>query len=204
MTALLSEPRQPRAQASKPTPLLRFVPSTEPPYDDERPEHERTWPPRARSGWEQLSLLTRSDLEVAILAEPAFPELQPLVPEPMPVGDCFDQEGEREPNPDGLEPIGAVAPRYVRAFLEVLAGQRQARQLAKVATPEVLDELDQRGADLDVVWAPTLRSVRVCEPVPGVAEVSAVVANADRLQALAMRLSGFGGLWVITYASIVQ
>lgn len=192
-----------RLEAERPAPYLRVLPSTEPPYDDERPEHERTWPRTAWCGWEQLTLIDRTELTQPVLVPPVFAvdEEPELVAAPQ--GDVFDQEVEPEPSPDGLAPAGETSQRYVRAFLEVLSGQRQLRTLAKVLAPDVMDELDGRGADLDVVWAATLQSVRICEPVPGVAEISAVVIGPQRTQALTMRICGFDGVWVVTQAAVI-
>ena len=219
MTAVLAEtlavpphatPRAPSpGPLPRPLPFIRLVPDCDPPYDDERPEHERTWPPRAESEWVQLALLNRSDLMLPALPPPAFPQPVPLIAEAAAprMGDCFDEDVESQPSADGLAAASTIVHRYVRAFLEVLSGQRQPRSVAKVVSPEVMDELDNRGADLDVVWAPTLRTVKLCEPVPGVAEVCAVVSTSShgtaRAKALMMRLCGLDGRWVITYASFL-
>jgi hypothetical protein len=40
-----------------------------------------------------------------------------------------------------------------------------------------------------------LRSIRVCEPADGVAEVSAVVQIGPRFRAMAARLEGLDGRW---------
>ena len=44
--------------------------------------------------------------------------------------------------------------------------------------------------------------VRVCEPVDGVAEISAVVHDRGRVRAIAMRLSGCDGRWLVTVLQI--
>jgi hypothetical protein len=41
----------------------------------------------------------------------------------------------------------------------------------------------------------TIRSVRVCEPADGVAELSAVVQVGTRYRAVAARLEGLNGRW---------
>jgi hypothetical protein len=62
-------------------------------------------------------------------------------------------------------------------------------------------------------WAASVRSVRVCEPADGVAEVSAVVVGLEavaatkgrtgaagrrRCRAVALRLEGVDGRWMMT------
>jgi hypothetical protein len=48
-----------------------------------------------------------------------------------------------------------------------------------------------------------VRSVHLCEPVDGVAEASVVVAGALRWWALALRLEGLNGRWVLTHVLFV-
>ena len=43
-----------------------------------------------------------------------------------------------------------------------------------------------------------VRGVRVCLPADGVAEASAVVIDADRVRAVAVRLEGLDGRWRAT------
>jgi hypothetical protein len=46
--------------------------------------------------------------------------------------------------------------------------------------------------------AEQVRSVHVCEPADGVAEVSVVIAGGERPRALALRIEGWRGRWVCT------
>jgi hypothetical protein len=76
----------------------------------------------------------------------------------------------------------SVARGLVQAVLEVLAGDRPARQLVTVTTERILLELEaavpRRGRPRP--WALSVRSVHLCEPRAGVAEVSAVVVGLER------------------------
>lgn len=189
---------------SEPPLFIRLVPPCDPPFDDERPPWERTWPPQQPSGWVQLPLLDRVDLELPCLLPPVF-ELAETSPPPS--ASATDDDGffERQPTErEGLPEPGPVAGRYVRAILEVLSGQRQSRQLTKVMTPDVLEQLECLGTGaVPRVWASTLRSLHVSEPLPGVAEVCAILQRDGRATALAMRMAGLDGRWVITSSALV-
>jgi hypothetical protein len=98
------------------------------------------------------------------------------------------------------------APRaamLARAILETLAGDRPVSQLLPWTTTDVYDDLealvDPRTAR---PWASSVRRIRVCEPVPGVAEVAAVVQRGGRAAALALRLEGLDGRWLLTALSV--
>ena len=69
-------------------------------------------------------------------------------------------------------------------------------------TPEVYAVIARRAAvsrhrGLPATRRATVRRVRVCEPADGVAEASAVVVDGSRVRALAMRLVGLDGRWVV-------
>jgi hypothetical protein len=102
------------------------------------------------------------------------------------------------------EPAERPGPRavgLVRALLEVMAGGRSPRSLAPAATLEMqpqLGRLARRGRDQQSTWARSLRSLRVTEPAPGVAEVTAVIQQGPRCAALALRMEFRAGQWVLT------
>jgi hypothetical protein len=91
----------------------------------------------------------------------------------------------------------------VQVLVEVMAGLRPASQLLRWTTTAVHEDIRAlvrptvRGRR-PAVRRPVVRSVRVCEPADGVAEVSAVVAGEHRTRALALRLEGGDGRWRIT------
>ncbi len=99
-------------------------------------------------------------------------------------------------------PPPAVAGRAVLVLtLEVLAGRRPAGQLRPVTTPGLFAALTggRRPAWCAGGTAPlVLGPVHVCEPVDGVAEISAVARRAGRAHAVAARLEGLDGRWRCT------
>ena len=86
----------------------------------------------------------------------------------------------------------------VRVLLEVLAGDRPARQVSPWVSPKVLAGLEQRRAPGRRARHTLLRSVHVAEPVESVAEVTAVVRSGERFRAVALRLEGRDGRWLVT------
>ena len=91
----------------------------------------------------------------------------------------------------------------VQVLVEVVAGLRPASQLLRWTTTGVHEQV--RGLVLRpargqrrTARRPVVRSVRVCEPADGVAEVAAVVSGQHRTQALALRLEGGDGRWRVT------
>lgn len=90
-----------------------------------------------------------------------------------------------------------------QVVVEVLAGLRPASQLLRWTTTLVHEQILRLAAHPSpargrTTRRPVVRSVRVCEPADGVAEVSAVVAGHPRTRALALRLEGGDGRWRVT------
>ncbi|MGY1887234.1 Rv3235 family protein [Blastococcus sp. SYSU DS0753] len=106
---------------------------------------------------------------------------------------------------DELPPVGAAARRLVTTALEALAGRRPLAQVRPLASPGVYAAL---SAGRRPRWcaegnAPVvIGRVRVCEPVDGVAEVSAVTHRGGRAHAVAARLEGMDGHWRCTVLQI--
>jgi hypothetical protein len=126
--------------------------------------------------------------------------------------------------PRGLA-TGAVNPLDPRqaccmvalAAVEVLAGTRPIAQLARWVTPGVYDALARRAAltaprtrvldpaaaqadlrDADpTAWSrrPSVRRVRACPVDEHTLEASVVIAHADRVRAVALRLTRDAGRW---------
>lgn len=87
--------------------------------------------------------------------------------------------------------------RLLIAMLESIAGRRSPQQLAPHLSQAVLSGLLTARA---TPWAErartaSLRSIRVCEPADGVAEISAVIQTGKRFRAVAVRLEGLDGRW---------
>lgn len=173
-------------------PRLQRVPALplDPPYDDELPA---------------AAPVTDGSLALALplplpLGGPARRALA-LVP---PAGPARRRAAPRPPDERAVTPRGALpdprprAVALVRALLEVLAGDRPSRHLAAATSLEVLEQVERRCRAGGRTWARSLRSVRVTEPVPGVAEVCALVDRGSRCAALALRLEGLDGRWMVT------
>jgi hypothetical protein len=70
-----------------------------------------------------------------------------------------------------------------------------------ISTPELalrVPPLVRKARAGQRTWRGSVRSVRVCEPSPGVAEVTAVVELGSRVGALAVRMEYGGGQWWLT------
>jgi hypothetical protein len=102
--------------------------------------------------------------------------------------------------PDPRERAAAA----VRILMEVLAGDRPARQVAGWVSPSILERLEQHRVTPAHRRARRcyLRSLHVSEPNDAVAEVAAVVSHdgsgSARRRAVAMRLEGREGRWTVT------
>ena len=95
--------------------------------------------------------------------------------------------------------------RLFTLTLEGLAGLRPLSQVQRLTAPNLYANLVHRRRP---VWcaggtAPVLLGpVHVCEPVDGVAEVSAVARRSGRAHAVAARLEGLDGRWRCTALQI--
>lgn len=101
----------------------------------------------------------------------------------------------------------AWSQNMIRAALEVMDGLRPASQLARWLTPEVHERISRRGLlarrrRQRQQRPSTVRSVHVCEPIDGVAEVAAVVVYQNRVRAVAMRMTGVDGRWKISVLQV--
>lgn len=111
---------------------------------------------------------------------------------------------ERQPTVRALLPDPAQhARRIAQSIIEATAGLRPPTQLIRHLAPSVYGTVARRsllaarrpnpGGRRAVVTA-----VRVCEPRDGVAEAALVVADGTRARALALRLEGLDGRWLVT------
>ena len=130
-----------------------------------------------------------------------------LVREPCDPDEDDDEDGPVRPRTTATCDLPAPAQwgrRLVQVVIEVLAATRPASQLVRWSTQEVYDQIVSRivRGPRPAAGAPRPRlmvcSVRVCEPADGIAEVSAVVRGQHRVQAVAVRLEGRDGRWVLT------
>lgn len=100
------------------------------------------------------------------------------------------------------EPL-AWARRMVQAVLETYDGTRSAEQLSRWVAPEIRERARRRGQlarrrGRRAHRPPVVRTVRLCQPRDGVCEVSAVVWADGRVRALALRMCGVDGRWLVT------
>ena len=121
---------------------------------------------------------------------------------PMPADDEDDFGPVPTRSADLPDPL-VWSRRLAQVVVEVLAGLRPASQLLRWTTTLVHEQVRKLAAQPTAeqrrtTRRPVVRSVRVCEPADGVAEVSAVVWGQYRTQALALRLEGGDGRWRIT------
>lgn len=132
-----------------------------------------------------------------------------LVSEPSDNQDQDEEDDDGPVRPRTTASCDLPAPaqwgrRLVQVVIEVLAATRPASQLVRWSTQDVYDQIVSRIACGPRPAAGTPRprltvcSVRVCEPADGIAEVSAVIRGQHRVQAVAVRLEGRDGRWVLT------
>lgn len=131
----------------------------------------------------------------------AFPATRPDVPERT--DPTFGPRSTR--SSDLPDPV-ATSSALVQAVVEVLGGSRPMAQLSRWLSTDVYTGLARRAglaARLRRGTVPAARPavvarVRVCQPRDGVAEASAVVVDAERVRAVAVRLEGLDGRWRAT------
>lgn len=102
-----------------------------------------------------------------------------------------------------LPPAEVWARKLIQAILEVCEGSRSPDQLSRWLAPDVRERVARRGVlarrrTRRPHRAPLVRALLLCHPADGVCEVSAVVHSSGRVRALALRMSGVDGRWLIT------
>lgn len=115
------------------------------------------------------------------------------------------------PSRDLPDPAG-WGRRVTQLIVEVAAGHRPAAQLVRWTSDHVYRQVRELARPVPTATAvgrirtlsrgeserPVVGGVRVSEPGDGVAEVAAVVHRRHRVQAVALRLEGRDGRWVVT------
>jgi hypothetical protein len=162
------------AAPTQPRVVVRPAPRREPPFDDEISD-----PLRQPRPYDQ-----RLPFELPVPRRPAWPARPSLR--------------------RGLPDPAAWTRRLLIGMVEAAAGRRPLHQLAAMVSPGVLRGL---GADFeraattgDPHWLhrATVRTIRGCEPVDGVAEICATVEAGRRVRAVALRLEEQHGRWRCT------
>ncbi|WP_198012525.1 Rv3235 family protein [Promicromonospora sukumoe] len=116
-----------------------------------------------------------------------------------------------EPDPDLPDPTAQVC-RVVRAAVEVLRGERPAAQLARWVTPQVYDQLLERGRlmrEARQVLPPrpkahpaAVRRVRMVRLGATSAEATVILHDEGRVRAAAVRLEARRGVWRVAVLEI--
>jgi hypothetical protein len=99
---------------------------------------------------------------------------------------------------------------FLSLCLEVLNGFRPVTHLRPLTAPTEFSAVtEQVGRALDRIPRGSgrprvrLRELRVCEPLPGIAELAAVLGHGDRAWAMALRLERRPTGWLCTFAQVV-
>lgn len=127
---------------------------------------------------------------------------------------AFDAAAGRpapEPEPALPDPTALVC-RVVRAAVEVLRGERPAAQLARWVTPQVHDQLLERGRLMREArrtepprpraHPATVRRVRTVRLGTTSAEATVILHDEGRVRAAAVRLEGRRGTWRVAVLEI--
>lgn len=105
-----------------------------------------------------------------------------------------------------LAPARPWTAHLSRSLAEVMEGSRDATQLTRWVTPEILTRLARRNALARRFGTATgttgVLSVRTCHVRDGIVEASAVVVVRNQVRAMALRLEGLDGRWLLTALEI--
>lgn len=121
-----------------------------------------------------------------------------------PEQDCERRPTRRSQLPDPQPFVAKIA----QAIIEVIGAQRPAPQLIRHTTPAIYSGLARRALlaakrHRSGPRRPAMvRRVRVCEPADGIVEACAVVVAHGRVRALALRLEGLDGRWLVTQLTV--
>jgi len=158
--------------------------------------------PRVEPPCLDASTIDRMYAEAASTERRGARYVQPSIPL-EPAGDAevdFDaQPTLRQDLPDPTTWVHRLMP----ALLECMAGQRPAAQLIRWVSQSCHQRIARRGKTarrrgVRGIRRPKVLKVSVCEPADGVAEASVVIHFDGRVRAVALRLEGLDGRWVVT------
>ncbi len=121
----------------------------------------------------------------------------------------------RRPTPEHLLPDPRHwAAQFVQAAVEVATGRRPVTQLVRWTSEDVRALLTRRaalsarrqasrpGAAAGPARRTVVSSARAFQPCAGVVEASVVLADGDRVRAVALRMEGLDGRWRVTALEI--
>ena len=181
---MTASPRAPQPSATAPLRLV-VVPTPQPPLEDER-------------------LPLRLVVPGAVAPRPMHrPGPRPNAVRP--IGRADQDFGPSLSTRADLPDPREAGRRLITCTLEALIGRRSLTQIRSMTSLGVFTALTQgrRPRWCADGTAPVLvGTVHVCEPVDGVAEVSAVARRGGRAHAVAARLEGIDGRWRCTALQI--
>lgn len=106
-----------------------------------------------------------------------------------------------------LPDITAFAHNYCRSAAEALTGFRPIEQLRRNSTLGIMEWLRQYAIPIArrrrAAPAPTVKSVSVCIPTEGVAEVSAVIQRGPRVRAMTARFVEMNDQWKCVHLQVI-
>lgn len=102
-----------------------------------------------------------------------------------------------------LADVSRVLPGIVLGMLEAMDGVRPVSQVSRWFAPAITERITRRGVvarrrGARPQHATRVLKVRVCRPATSIAEASVVVSHAGRVRAIALRLVGVDGRWIVT------
>ncbi|SNC71498.1 hypothetical protein SAMN05445756_1512 [Kytococcus aerolatus] len=114
---------------------------------------------------------------------------------------------DRQPTPTAdLPPATPWTAHLCRTLVEVMDGSRSAQQLTRWVTLDILHRLARRSTLArrhgTATGSTRVRSVRTCHVRDGIVEASAVVVVRGQVRAIALRLEGLDGRWMLTALEI--
>ena len=173
-------------------PYLTPVPDSLPPFDDERTAMRRLRVLSPALPVHRTPAVPIRRIRAARAVRITASETQETVPGWSREADV----GVRSTPTSALPPAGRAAQLLARALIEVLSHQRPLAQLRPYCAPDVFAGLQTRQQPTRTLAS--VRTVRVCEPADGAAEVAVVARAGQRSWALAFRMEGIDGRWRIT------
>ncbi|GAB3495687.1 Rv3235 family protein [Flexivirga lutea] len=128
---------------------------------------------------------------------------QPALRVVLGAGDTDPQFGPQATRSQSLPEPGAWLQRMAGALLECMTGVRSPAQIARWVSPLIYERVNARSVIAKRRGARPLhrslvRRVHLCEPDDGVVEASVVVQHDGRVRAMAVRMVGVDGRWMVT------
>lgn len=119
--------------------------------------------------------------------------------------------GDRDPAAEAAPAVPSGMTRFARSYClmaaEALTGFRPVEQLRKHTALGVMEWFRQYAIPIarhrPIAPAPMLRTVGVCVPVEGVAEVNAVIQRGPRARAMTARFVDLDGGWKCVHLQVI-